>query len=237
MNSVFSVASVHSVVKPLLLSLTVKRQPNIILRQRRARRARPRHVIQIRQMQLMRKRILIRKPVQHRRHPPRKSLHLPNPPQTNIRISLQSLARSALVKINQPSRQNAHIRNRKIQSLRSRRRNDMRRIAQQKQFPMPHRLSHKTPHRRHAFLQNRPISQRPIRRASQIASAIPSRCDRPTNPQYFRRARTADTAAKFPATACSAAQTRARGSNKSIHPTAGGTFARIPSQPNGYSRS
>jgi hypothetical protein len=40
------------------------------------------------------------------------------------------------------------------------------------------------------------------RHASQIAFATPSRCDRPTNPRYFHRARIANIGAKFPATAC-----------------------------------
>jgi hypothetical protein len=40
------------------------------------------------------------------------------------------------------------------------------------------------------------------RRASQIASATPTRCDRPTSHLCFRCAHTANTAGRFPGTAC-----------------------------------
>ena len=92
----------------------------------------------------------------------------------------------------------------------------------------PHRPTETTSHDASEQPQNSASASHPFagsahlaasnRRASQSASVTPSRCDRPTIPRYFRRARTADTAAKSPATACSEARTRDRGSSKSIHP-------------------
>src|SRR5258707_15799394 len=55
----------------------IKRQANIVLRQRSRSRPRTRHITQFRQVNAVRKSILIRKPVQHRSHPPGKPLSSP----------------------------------------------------------------------------------------------------------------------------------------------------------------
>ena len=162
-------------------------------------------------MQIVRERILIREAMQHRSHPPRKSLHLPHSPQAGIRVRVESLPLPVFVKINQRRGQHPHVGDRKIQSFRAGWRDDVRRIARQKQISVAHRLRHKAPHRRHAFLQDRPVRQRPSFADLEARAQFASRCDRRTSWRCLRRARTADTTAKAAACACSAARSRAHG--------------------------
>src|SRR5215469_2337027 len=104
---------------------------------------------------------LVRKLVQHRSHPPREALYLPDSAQASLRIRIQQIPPPRFVELfNRPS-QHSYIGHRQIQSLRARRRHDVRRISRQKQTPVPHGLDHKAAHARHPFLQHRPRCQLP----------------------------------------------------------------------------
>src|SRR5207248_10200853 len=94
---------------------------------------RTRHIIEFCQLPSIVEWILIRKTVQHGRHPPRKTLHLPHATQARFRIAVEFCFVSVFVKLNQSTREHLNISDRKIQSLGSCRRNNVRRVSRQKQ--------------------------------------------------------------------------------------------------------
>ncbi|RWW91158.1 hypothetical protein BHE74_00034848 [Ensete ventricosum] len=97
------------------------------------------------------KTIRLRKRVQHRGHPPGKSLGLPHPAQANRRIALQQLHPPLAVHLEQDAIQGAHVAGCQVQALGARRRHDVRRVPEQEQAPVLHRFHHETAQRRDAF--------------------------------------------------------------------------------------
>jgi hypothetical protein len=69
--------------------------------------------------------ILIREAMEHGSHPTREPLHFPDAPQADLRICVEQITTSSVIKLLESPREYLNIGNRKIQSLDSSRRNDV----------------------------------------------------------------------------------------------------------------
>src|ERR1700733_4210406 len=110
----------------LLATYSLQREAHIVLREALGGCARTGHVIQFGELAALVERILVWKTMEHRGHPPRKSLHFPNPSQTSGRVLVEQRLAAAGIESHQSARQNLHIRNSQIQTLRASRRHNMR---------------------------------------------------------------------------------------------------------------
>src|SRR3954452_15221017 len=78
-------------------SKLVDRQAGIIFRERARGSLRARQVIELGKLAAPVECSLVRKNVQHLGHPPRETLRLPHPPQTDARISVEQIRSSGLI--------------------------------------------------------------------------------------------------------------------------------------------
>ena len=90
--------------------------------------------------------------MQHGSHPPGETLHFPHPAQTNLRVTIEQVAFAIAVELGQRLRQHSYIGYRKIESLRSGRRDNMGGIPSQKKFSILHRFDDEAAHASDPFL-------------------------------------------------------------------------------------
>ena len=104
--------------------------------------------------------------VEHRRHPPREVLGTPDPPKAGRRVRIE-VARSSRSGTTRRARQRERCTScrRQVETLRSRRRHDVGRVAGEVETAVLHRLDHEAPHAGHALLEDRAL-----RRASSPSS-------------------------------------------------------------------
>ena len=127
--------------------------------------------------------------MQHRRHPPRKALHFPHPPETSGRVLIQRLLPPGSVELSKCSSQHPNIRDGQVHSLRPGRWNNVSGIARQKKPAELHGLNHKAPHPGDAFLQDRAFGRPPaVARGLPCAKFFPDPGIRPSRDVFIRRA-------------------------------------------------
>ena len=117
--------------------------------------------------------ILIREAMEHRSHPPRETLHLPDTPQADLGIGVEQIVTSSVIKPLESPREYLNIGNREVQSLGPGRWNDMRRVSRQEEPAVLHGLDHEAAHARHAFLKNRPFGELPSLRSQTDLQFLP----------------------------------------------------------------
>src|ERR1700674_5305137 len=98
--------------------------------------------------------------MQHRGHPPREVLGAPDSLQAPRRVALQRFL-AAGIEGGEHFGQHADVVDREVQTLRARRRDDVRRVPGEEEAARTHRLGDVASHRRDAFLQDRPFCEAP----------------------------------------------------------------------------
>src|SRR5205085_6717628 len=114
--------------------------------------ARTGHIVQFCALPPLVERTGIWKQMQHGSHPPGETLHFPHPAQTNLRVTIEQVAFAIAVELGQRLRQHSYIGYRKIESLRSGRRDNMGGIPSQKKFSILHRFDDEAAHASDPFL-------------------------------------------------------------------------------------
>src|ERR1035438_9538487 len=106
-------------------SFSLQRKSHIVLCQGLGCRSRTGYVVQFGELAALVEGILIREAMEHGSHPPREPLHFPNAPQADLRIGVEQVTTSSVIKLLEGPREYLDVGNRQVQSLGSSRRNDV----------------------------------------------------------------------------------------------------------------
>src|SRR5580698_4319608 len=135
-------------------SSLVERQADVVLSEGRHTGDRTCDVIEFRQLPAVIKPIGTRKEMQHGGHPPGEALHIPNSAQTFERVFVEQIVAAGFVECFERSRQHTHVREGQIQALGASGRNDVSRVARQKEAAELHRFNHEAAHPDQVFLKD-----------------------------------------------------------------------------------
>src|ERR1022692_183630 len=72
-----------------ILAVSLQREADVILGEALRRRTRADDVVELRVLTASIECVVVLVSMQHRVHPPREALHLPDPPQTNFRVAIE----------------------------------------------------------------------------------------------------------------------------------------------------
>src|SRR5262245_11781630 len=100
-------------------------------------------------------------------------LGAPDAAQAGLRISFKHLGLSSPVIISERPRENANVGGGQIEPLGAGRRHDVRGVSGKKHPPVLHRFDDEAPHRRDAFLNDRPLFQREVAAGVQPRLQLP----------------------------------------------------------------
>src|SRR5918999_1708751 len=153
-------------------------EPDVVLRERRSRPLGRADVRELRELELAVELVAVLEPVEHRRHEPREVLRAPHAAQRLRGVALERRT-IACVPRSEPLREHADVRDGEVETLRARRRNDVRGVAREKKTPVLHRLDHKAPHPRHALLEDLARMERPAREPEPALELVPDPLVRP----------------------------------------------------------
>src|SRR6187397_2003705 len=110
----------------------IDRKPYVVFSQAGGGRAGAHDIGKPRELKpMLRPGVAPREPVQHRRHPVGKILRAPDPAQARVGVAIEPRLVAGAIRPHQRAGQVPHVTNRKVQSLRTGRRNDVRRVAGQ----------------------------------------------------------------------------------------------------------
>src|SRR6266542_5071733 len=166
----------------------IERQSNVVFCQRLRRGTRFGHIFEFRELPALVKCGAIRKPVQHRSHPPRKPLHQPYTSQTHLGVAVQKIRFSVQVESRNCFSEQTDIGHRQIQSFGSGRRHNVRRVSCQVQAAVLHWLDNKAAHSRDPLLQDRSFDEFPSLTRQANLQLLPDSFIRPVRDIFIRRA-------------------------------------------------